>query len=78
MHLGAGGHLADVATGSQHFAVCNTSSLLSLLVMSVFQLMTTGSLSCLLTRYGNLDLECSHGNNELLYVNRVPADGPGE
>lgn len=45
VYLGAGGYLPNMASDSQHFAVCNTSSLLSLMVVCVFELMTTGSLS---------------------------------
>ena len=42
---GAGGVLEQVACESQHFAVCNTSSLLWLLVQCVHELMTVGDLS---------------------------------
>ncbi len=42
---GAGGVRPHVASESQHFAVCNTSSLLCLLAECVYELMTSGNLS---------------------------------
>jgi len=43
--VGAGGVLPHVASESQNFIVCNTSSLMWLLSQCVYELMTSGDLS---------------------------------